>query len=203
MSDAPAPAPESRRSPWLRMAIDYAGPAAFLLAYFATHSILNATWALVAVSGVALLLGFVLERRVAVLPLLWGSAALVFGVLTLVFKDPHIIKMKTTFIDAALGVFLLGGLALGKSPIRVLVGGSVKLSDAGWRRLTLRFGIFFLVMAGANELVWRTQPEHVWVVFRFPGLLVLSLLFSFTQLPMMLKDAKALEAAVSLAEPQE
>ena len=183
--------------------MDCAGPAAFLIAYFASHQILTATWALVAVSAVALLAGFVIEKRMAFLPLLWGLAALVFGLLTLVFKDPQIIKMKTTFIDAALGLFLLGGMAIGKSPIKLLMGSTVKLSEAAWRRLTWRFGLFFLVLAAVNEVIWRTQPEHIWVVFRFPGLLILSLLFSLTQLPMMMKDAKAMEAAVHLAEPQE
>ena len=123
--------------------------------------------------------------------------------MTLVFHDPRILKMKTTFIDAALGLFLLGGFALGKSPIKLLMGQALTLTDKAWRGLTLRFGLFFLAMAGLNEVVWRTQPDAVWVAFRFPGLIILSLLFSATQAPGMLKDAAALEAAVRLSEPQE
>ena len=199
-------APSSLATPkasWVRLVVDYAGPAAFMVAFFATHSVLDATWALVAGSLLALAAGFALERRVAVSPLIWGGAAIVFGVMTLVFHDPRILKMKTTFIDAALGLFLLGGFALGRSPIRLLMGQALSLSDAAWRGLTLRFGLFFLAMAGLNEAVWRTQPDAVWVAFRFPGLIILSLLFSATQVPGMLKDASALEAAVRLSEPQE
>ena len=189
--------------PWLRPAIDYAGPAAFALAYVLSRNLLTATWALVGVSALALVFGFALERRVAVSPLIWGGAAVVFGVMTLVFHDPRILKMKTTFIDAALGLFLLGGFAMGRSPVKLLMGQAITLSDAAWRRLTLRFGLFFLVMAAMNEAIWRTQPDAVWVAFRFPGLIVLSLLFSATQVPGMMKDASALEAAVRLSEPQE
>ena len=58
-------------------------------------------------------------------------------------------------------------------------------------------------MAILNEVIWRTQPDAVWVAFRFPGLIILSLLFSATQAPGMMKDASALEAAVRLSEPQE
>jgi len=191
------------RSPWLRLAIDYAGPAAFLAAYLLRHDILAATWALVAGSALALVVGFTVERRVAPLPLIWGLAALVFGVLTLVFHDPRIIKMKTTIIDAALGLGMLGGLALGHSPIRILMGDSIALPEAAWRKLTLRFGVFFLVLAAVNELVWRTQPEAVWVAFRFPGLLIVSMVFAGTQIPLMMKQAEAAQAAANLVETQE
>ncbi len=199
----PPAAPARPSASWVRLAVDYTGPAAFMVAFFATRSVLSATWALVAGSALALAVGFAMERRVAPLPLIWGLAALLFGVLTLVFHDPRIVKMKTTLIDAGLGVVMLGGLALGRSPIRLLMGGTIALSEAAWRRLTLRFGVFFLVLAVANEVVWRTQPDAVWVVFRFPGLLVASLLFSATQIPLMLKDASAQEAVVRIAETQE
>ena len=77
------------------------------------------------------------------------------------------------------------------------------LSEAGWRKLTVRYGLFFLVLAALNEVVWRTQPQHIWVLFRFPGLLILAALFSFTQVPLMLKDRNALEAATRAAETQD
>ena len=50
--------------------------------------------------------------------------------------------------------------------------------------------------------MWRTQPDAVWVLFRFPGLVILAVLFAFTQLPTMLKEAQAAEVA-ALAEVQE
>jgi len=207
VSGTPAPpspsAVKPTGAPWVRLAIDYAGPAAFLAGYLLSHNILTATWALVGASAVALAVGFAVERRVAPLPLIWGLAALVFGVLTLVFHDPRIIKMKTTLIDAALGLGMLGGLALGHSPIRMLMGDTLVLPEAAWRKLTLRFGLFFLLLAVANEVIWRTQPEAVWVAFRFPGLLIISLLFSGTQIPLMMKQAEAAQAAVNLAETQE
>ena len=202
-AETPAAKQTGAKPPWVRAMVDYAGPALFALTYVLRHDLLTATGALVAGSVAGLIVGFALERRVAVSPLIWGGAAIVFGVMTLVFHDPRILKMKTTFIDAALGLFLLSGFALGKSPIKLLMGQALTLSDRAWRGLTLRFGLFFLAMAALNELVWRTQPDAVWVAFRFPGLIILSLLFSATQVPGMLKDASALEAAVRLSEPQE
>jgi intracellular septation protein len=192
-----------RQKTTLRLAIDYSGAAVFVISYFATHDFQAATWCLVAVSVLALVVGYALERRIAPLPLIYGGAALVFGALTLTFHDPRFVKMKTTFVDLALGLSMLIGLALGRSPIKMLIGESLKMSEDGWRRLTLRFGVFFVCMAALNEAVWRTQPDQVWVLFRMPGLLILSFLFSFTQVPMMMKDAKALEAAGRAVETQQ
>ncbi len=198
-----ASASEKPSAGWVRMVVDYAGLAGLALGYLLTRNLLTGTFAFVAVSLAAVLVGFVVERKVAPLPLLFSIMALVFGVATLVFHDKRIIQMKTTVLDGALGLGLIGGFVLGKSPVKLLLGATLQLSEAAWRRLTLRYGLFFLTLAVTNEIVWRTQSDAVWVLFRMPGMLVLSLLFSATQIPGMMKDASALEAAVRLSEPQE
>ena len=191
----------------VRAIVDYGGLAVFLIAYFAaktvlkqpgTAALLTATWGLVVGSALALVVGLVAERRVAPLPLFAGLAALIFGGLTLVFHDPRFVKIKPTAINIALAGIMLGGAMMGKNPLRALFAGALHLSPQGWRKLTIRYGIFFLFMAAANEAVWRTQPDSVWILFRFPGLQVLSLLFAVTQVPMMMKDMKALETAAEL-----
>jgi intracellular septation protein len=197
------PAPTKKPNLAIRAAVDYAGPLAFLVGYFVTHDFLKATWALVAASAAALVAGFALERRVAPMPLITGGAALVFGLLTLVFHNPAFVKIKPTAINLGLGAALLVGLKLGKNPLKFLMGDALHLSEAGWRKLTLRYGVFFLCVAVLNELVWRTQPDAVWVVFRMPGLPLLALIFSATQVPGMLKDAKAMEIALKAAETQD
>jgi intracellular septation protein len=200
MTESP---PEKKSNPLVRACVDYAGAAAFLAGFLITHNVVQASWWLVAGSGVSFLIGFVVERRIAPIPLLAGGVALVFGVLTVVFKDPRFIMVKPTVINLAFAGALLGGYALGKSPIKLLMGEAMALSEAGWRRLTLRYGLFFLALALLNEAVWRTQPEQTWVWFKFPGLAVLTILFSFSQVPGMLKDAKAMEAAARAAETQD
>ena len=191
----------------VRAVVDYGGLAVFLLAYFVARlvlkqpgnpALLTATWGLVAGSALALLVGLVVEKRVAPLPLFAGLAALIFGGLALIFHNPIFVKLKPTAINLALAGVMLIGTAMGKNPLRALFATALHLSPEGWRKLTIRYGLFFLVMAAANEAVWRTQPDGVWILFRFPGLQVLSLLFALTQVPMMMKDMKALEAAAEM-----
>jgi intracellular septation protein len=197
----------AKRNQTVRAIVDYGGLAVFVAVYFVAKlvlkqppnpALLTATWGLVAGSAVALAVGLVAERRIAPLPLFAGLVALIFGGLTLVFHDPRFVKIKPTAINLVLGAVMLGGVAMGKNPLKTLFSGALNLTPQGWRKLTIRYGVFFLAMAGLNEAVWRTQPDSVWILFRFPGLQVLSLLFALTQVPMMMKDMKALEAAAEL-----
>lgn len=184
---------------WVRGVVDYGGLVAFVGAFFvlkvgmgmeSKDALVQATWALVGGSAVGLLVGLIFERRIAPFPLIAGGAALVAGGLTLAFHDVRFVKMKPTVMNLAFGVALLGGLVLRKNPLKALLGDAMKMPDEGWRKLTLNYGLFFLALAALNEAVWRTQPDDIWVVFRFPGLLVLSVLFSFAQVPLMMKYAK-------------
>jgi len=98
-------------------------PIAFAITFFGFgHDVIKATGVLVAASVAALLVGFVVEKRLAPLPLIAGIFALVFGGLTLVFHDDRFVKMKLTFQNAAFAAALLGGLAFGKNPLKALLG---------------------------------------------------------------------------------
>lgn len=180
--------PQARK--WIRAVVDYGGLVAFFAAYFlGGRNLVNATWGLVAGSVLGLVFGLVFERRIAPIPLIATIAGLLFGGLTLYFHDSRFLKIKPTIMNLVYAVLLLGGLAMKKTPLKMLLGDAFPMTDAGWRTLTLRYGVFFLAMASLNEFVWRTQPDATWVVFRFPGLLILTVIFSMSQAPMMMKHA--------------
>ncbi len=200
--------PTKKPDPTIRALVDYGGLAAFAIAYFirlrfvsaqgplgwtlavggqGPRDLIAATWWLVIGSALALAIGLIVEKRIALMPLIAGGFALVFGGLTLFFHNTVFLHIKPTITNLIFGIGLLGGLAFGKSPLQALIGEALTLPDAAWRTLTLRYGLFFLSMAGLNEIMWRTQPEKIWVLFRMPGLLVLAVLFSLTQAPFMAK----------------
>ncbi len=176
---------------WVRYFVDYAALAAFLIAYLATHDLQKATWGLVVGSVAAIAVGFAVERRIAPLPLFVGGAGLVFGGASLFFHDPRILKIKPTIVNTAIGLLLLGGLAMKKHPLKLVLGDAFAMPEAVWRRLTLNYAGFFLALAALNEVVWRTQPDGTWVLFRFPGMMILTVVFSIAHAPLLMKYVKA------------
>ena len=181
-----------RTRDWVRYFVDYSALAVFLIAYFATgRNMANATWALVAGSAVAIVVGLIVERRVAPFPLIAGGAGLLFGGASLIFDDPRILKIKPTVMNSIFAVALLGGLAMGKNPLRLLLGEAFEMPKTVWRQLTINYALLFLGLAGLNEFVWRTQPEATWVLFRFPGMMILTFAFSIAHAPLLMKYIKA------------
>jgi len=181
----------SSRRHWVRWFVDYSALAVFLVAFFATgRNLVQASWWLVGGSAVALLVGLAVERRIAPFPAIAGGAALLFGGLTLIFDDPRFLKVKPTVMNGLFGLALLAGLALRKNPLKLVLGDAFVMPEAIWRRLTLRYIGMFFALAAINEVVWRTQPDTVWVVFRFPGLMILTFLFTLTQIPLLMRYVK-------------
>ncbi|THD77497.1 MAG: intracellular septation protein A [Phenylobacterium sp.] len=172
---------------WVRLFVDYAGLAAFLVTIAITGSAIAASWAVVGGSLAALAAGFILEKRLAPMPLVTAVMGVIFGGATLIFHDERIIKMKLTILDAGFGLFLLTGALRGKNPLKALMGEAFHLPDAVVRTLTLRYAVFFFALAAANELVWRTQSTRVWGFYKFPGTAVLIFLFAMSQAPLMMK----------------
>ena len=121
------------------------------------------------------------NRRVPIMPVIAAVIVGIFGALTLIFNDDTFIKMKPDRSRAC--AILLGGLLLGITLLKRLMGSGWPMTDSGWRILTRNFGLFFAAMAVVNEIVWRTQSEEFWVNFKVFGSIALTLAFSLTQVP--------------------
>lgn len=128
---------------------------------------------------------WVLTRHLAIMPLITGIVVLVMGGLTLWLQDDTFIKIKPTIVNVFFGGALLIGLAFGRSLLAYVFDAAFALDEDGWRKLTLRWGVFFLVLAGLNEIVWRTQSTDVWVAFKVWGTMPLTMIFALAQLPLM------------------
>jgi intracellular septation protein len=177
---------------WVRWFVDYSALFVFAVAFFATgRDMQKATWALVVGSALALVVGLAVERRLAPFPAIAGGAALVFGGLSLFFHDPRVLKVKPTVMNGIFAAALVAGLVMRKNPLKLLLGEAFDMPDAVWRRLTIHYVLFFVGLALLNEAVWRTQSDSVWVVFRFPGMLILTLAFSVAHAPLLMKYVKA------------
>jgi intracellular septation protein len=137
----------------------------------------------------ALGVSYALTRHLPAMPLITAAIVLVFGSLTLLLHDEHFIKVKPTIIYVLFGVVLLSGLALGKPLLGMVFDSVFHLTEEGWRRLTLRWALFFFALAILNEIVWRSQSTDVWVNFKVFGVVPLTFLFAALQYPLLAKYA--------------
>ena len=160
-----------------------------LVAFFVSNWMAGIFWGtgiFMAATAVALILSWLLTRKLAVMPLISAGFVAVFGILTLWLHDETFIKVKVTLINALFGMILLGGLFFGQTFLKFVMGEAIKMTDEGWRALTIRWGIFFLCIAVVNEVVWRMVSTDTWVNFKV-ALLPVTLVFALSQAPMMTK----------------
>ena len=148
-----------------------------------------ATAVFMAAVVLALAMSYALTRHLPVMPLVTAVIVLVFGSLTLVLHDELFIKLKPTIIYLLFGAVLLGGLAAGKSLLGMVFDSVFHLTEEGWRKLTLRWALFFFALAILNEIVWRSQTTDVWVTFKVFGVVPLTFLFAALQYPLLTRYA--------------
>jgi intracellular septation protein len=142
--------------------------------FFATATFIVAT-------VLALIVSLALTRRLPLMPFVTAIVVVIFGGLTLWLKNDTFIKLKPTIIYCLFGGVLLGGLAFGKSFIGYVFDSVFRLTDEGWRKLTLRWGLFFLGLAVLNEIVRHYATTDQWVTFKVFGVLPLTMIFAVAQ----------------------
>jgi intracellular septation protein len=173
-------------NPYLKLALDL-GPLVLFFWANSRFGIFNATAAFMIAIVLALAVSYALTRHLAVMPIVTAIVVVVFGGLTLALHDETFIKMKPTIIYALFGAILLGGLWMGKPLLGYVFESVFELTPEGWAKLTLRWALFFLVMAVLNEIVWRTQTTDFWVSFKLFGAVPLTLVFGALQYPLLTK----------------
>jgi len=140
-------------------------------------------------TAIALLASWILTRTIPIMPLVSGAVVFVFGALTLFLQDETFIKMKPTIVNSLFAAVLLGGLLFGKSLLGYVFDSAFKLDEEGWRKLTLRWGLFFIFLAIANEVVWRMFSTDAWVAFKVWGIMPITVLFTMCQMPLIMRHS--------------
>ena len=182
-----SPSAETRKvAPLTRLGLGL-GPLLIFFLAFQWAGIFAATAGFMVAVFVALGIGYSIERRLSPMPVFTAILVLIFGGLTLYLKNDTFIKMKPTILYATFGLTLLGGLAFDRLFVKYVFAAAFELSEEGWRKLTYRWGFFFLALALVNEIIWRHLPTADWVKFKVFGIVPLIMLFALAQMPLVMK----------------
>ncbi len=188
-------------NPTLKMVLELGPVLAFVVSYNFGDRIIDAfgltgtlskplfvaTLVLMILTPISILISWFLTRSLPAMPMITLVVVTIFGGLTLYIGDGLFIKIKPTIINLIYASVLLGGLAFGRSFLKLLMDTAFQIDDAGWKKLTLRFAMFFIFLAIVNEVVWRNFSEGFWVGFKFWGMISLTMLFIMSQAPMIMK----------------
>lgn len=148
-----------------------------------------ATFLFMIATCIALAVSWILTRSLPMMPLVSGAVVLVFGALTLYLQDEIFIKMKPTIVNGLFAAVLLGGLMFGKALLGYAFEAAFKLDAEGWRKLTLRWGLFFVFLAILNEVVWRNFSTDFWVAFKVWGTMPITIAFTLSQMPLIMRHS--------------
>jgi intracellular septation protein len=151
------------------------------------YGIYSATAVLMAGVIVTLAVSWVVTRHLPAMPVATAILVLIFGSLTFLLQDETFIKMKVTILYALFGGGLIGALWFDKLLLPIVFDMAFHIDDAGWRKLTWRWGLFFFFLAALNEVVRRIASTDAWVNFKVFGILPLTFLFALTQVPLIMR----------------
>ncbi len=175
-------------NPILKLTLDI-GPLVLFFLANSRFGIFAATGAFMAAVVAALLVSYAMTRQLPIMPVVTAIVVVVFGGLTLALHDETFIKLKPTIIYVLFGGILLGGYILEKPFLAILFDSMFHLTAEGWRKLTLRWALFFFALAVLNEAIWRTQSTDFWVNFKLFGFVPITFVFAALQYPLLIRYA--------------
>ncbi len=190
-----APAPQGGMG--TRLALDLGPLAIYFAAYsFSHHNIFAATGLFMAATVAAMAISLLRFGHVSAIQCFSAVMVLLLGGLTIWLHQDWIIKVKPTIYYLTVASVLLFGLATRRPTLQLVLGQAYPgLTAEGWRLLSRNWAVFFLVLAGANELVWRSCSTSVWLSYKIWGSLPATIAFAMANVPMLMRHGLAADAA--------
>ena len=191
---------KKKGSGWLNILVDYGPILVFFLVYrhfspadkedavAEVFAVVRGTGAFIVAALIALVVSK--WRLGHVSPMLWLSTALIvgFGALTILLRDAFYVQIKPTVIYLFFSAALLIGVWRGKALLKTLLDAAFEgLNDTGWMKLSRNWGWFFLVLAALNEGMRHYMTFGEWLGAKLWVFIPLSFLFTFSQIPMLMK----------------
>ena len=174
---------------FLKFATDFGPLLIFFTIYYKTENNLSAAIPPLIISTIiAIAIMYFVEKKIPFVPLIGGVVITLFGGLTLYFDNPVFIYMKPTIVNIIFaGILITSKVFFKKNFLKFFLKTAFQLQETGWDKLNFRWAYFFIFLAIINEIVWRTQPETTWVNFKVWGILPITFIFTFFQVPLIKK----------------
>ena len=177
------------RKSFIKFLADFGPLLIFFVIYFKSgNNLKTAIPPFIVATLIALVVIYFTEKKIPMVPLMSGILITFFGGLTLYFDNKTFFYYKPTIINLLFaGVLFFGKYFTKRSLLKVFFSNALNLQDEGWKKLNIRWIVFFIFMAALNAIVVETQSEVFWVNFKVWGLLPITFLFTASQIPLINK----------------
>ena len=172
---------------FLKFITDFGPLLIFFIVYYKSgKNLTTAIPPLIIATIIAVALVYFIEKKIPYVPLIGGIVITLFGGLTLYFNNPIFIYMKPTIVNLIFAcVLIVSNILYKKNFLKIFLQSAFQLDDIGWNKLNFRWAYFFIFLAFLNEVVWRTQPEVIWVNFKVWGILPITFIFTIIQVALI------------------
>jgi intracellular septation protein len=158
----------------------------FTIYYKSGNNLIIAIPPLIAATLIAVIIMYLVEKKIPYVPLIGGIVISLFGGLTLYFNNPIFLYMKPTIVNIIFAsILIISKIFFNKNFLKFFLQSAFQLDEIGWNKLNFRWAYFFIFLAILNEIVWRTQPETTWVNFKVWGMLPITFIFTGLQMPLI------------------
>lgn len=184
-ADARADLPTGFKRRLLRQMTSEFGP---LLAFFLGYlwlGLIPATGVYAAATAVSVGVGWMVNRRIPVLPLISAGLVALFAGLTIALQEAMFIKIKPTVTNGFYGLAIGLGWLFGFRLVERVLAPEIRLDEPGIKALTARVSAYLIGLALLNELVWRLSPTSYWILFKVFVVVALNLAFAASQVPLV------------------
>tara|TARA_B100001093_G_scaffold131848_1_gene124412 strand:- start:89 stop:634 length:546 start_codon:yes stop_codon:yes gene_type:complete len=160
----------------------------FTIYYKSGNNLIVAIPPLIIATIIAVIIMYLVEKKIPYVPLIGGIVISLFGGLTLYFDNPIFLYIKPTIVNIIFAsILIISKFFFDKNFLKFFLQTAFQLNESGWNKLNFRWAYFFIFLAILNEIVWRTQPETTWVNFKVWGMLPITFIFTALQLPLINK----------------
>ena len=202
------------KSGWLNILVDY-GPLLVFLGVYKFYqppetstfgeiaAVIYGTIAFMVAAVVALVFSKLKFGHVSPMLILSTTLIVGFGGLTIWLQDEKFIQIKPTAIYLLFGALLIGGWLRGKALLQILLEAAFEGVDhQGWLKLSRNWGFFFLFLAVLNEVLRMNLSFEDWLWSKLWVFMGLSFAFTFSQIPMLLRNGLDPERKEGLVEEE-
>ncbi|MGV6809058.1 MAG: septation protein A [bacterium] len=154
-------------------------------------AIYMATLVLILATIIQNLLHYIVYAKFEKMHLVSLAVLIVFGSLTLAFKNPDFIMWKVTIFNVIFALVFLGSQFIGKKTlVERMLGQAFDAPKSVWIKANLAWVVFFLAIGLINLYVAYNLSEEVWVNFKLFGIMGLTFAFMIAQIIYLRKYIK-------------